>query len=207
MVEIKEMPYDEKLDGILGFQSLVEDFAPSLVNQELGEEKSVELRRMWENESEKIPEDASDKDKYEIAYRNLLQNWVTANSFMGKYLGEDGTTKYMRAAVSAWKQKYAGPALELRIIGIASRKTAFKILFERLAYQLQIWSPFTVSELDENHMTLNVSSCKIVSVRKRNDFCLMACQNIVPAWLEGQFNVKMSHDLHGEDCTVTLAPF
>jgi hypothetical protein len=207
MFEIKEMPYVEKLDGILSFQNLVEDFAPRLVNQELGKEKSDELRKMWENESEQIPEHASDKDKYEIAYRNLLQNWVTANNFMGKYKGEDGTMKYMRAAVSAWKRKYAGSAFELSLIGIASKKAAFKILSKRLAYQLQIWSPFSVSELDENHMTLNVSSCKIVSVRKRNDFCLMACQNIVPAWLEGQFNVKMSHDLHGENCTVTLVPF
>ena len=207
MFELKEMPYIEKLDGILSFKNLVEDFAPRLVNQELGKNKSDELRRLWENESEKIPEDASYKDKYEIAYRNLLQNWVTANNFMGKYQGEDGTTKYMRAAVSAWKRKYAGSAFALRIIGGASKKTAFRILSKRLAYQLQVFSPFSVSEFDEDHMTLNVSSCKIVGVRKRNDFCLMACQNIIPVWLEGQFNVRMSHNPQGENCTVTFAPF
>jgi hypothetical protein len=151
--------------------------------------------------------DASEIDKYEIAYKNLLQNWVTANNFMGKYLGEDGAMKYNQSAISAWKRKYAGSAYALRIIGSVSRKTAFRILSKRLAYQLQVFSPFSVSEFDEDHMTLNVSPCKINSVRKRNDFCLMACQNIIPTWLEGQFKTKMSHRHQGENCIVTFSYF
>ena len=37
MVEFKEMPYDEKVTGILGYTKMVEDFAPQLVKKELGE--------------------------------------------------------------------------------------------------------------------------------------------------------------------------
>ena len=44
MVQIKEMPYHEKLDGVLGYMRLVEGFAPKLVKEELGKEKVDELR-------------------------------------------------------------------------------------------------------------------------------------------------------------------
>jgi hypothetical protein len=37
MVEFKEMPYDEKVTGILGYTKMVESFAPQLVKKELGE--------------------------------------------------------------------------------------------------------------------------------------------------------------------------
>ena len=45
MFENKEMSYDEKYNGVLDLKNLVEDFATRLINQELGKEKLVELRK------------------------------------------------------------------------------------------------------------------------------------------------------------------
>ncbi len=78
---------------------------------------------------------------------------------------------------------------------------------KRLAYSLQIFSPFTVSELNQKRMVLTATPCKIRTVRSRDDFCLAACQNIIPAWLERQFNVKMTHRRDGNNCSVTIEPF
>jgi hypothetical protein len=60
---VREMPYKEKLEGIMSFASLVEDFAPRLVRAELGKEKVGELWEIWKTESEPIPDGASDRDK------------------------------------------------------------------------------------------------------------------------------------------------
>jgi hypothetical protein len=207
MVMFKEMPYNQKLEGILEYKKLVEGFAPQLVNSELGKEKVNELYNLWKKESELVPNDASDQDKYEVAYRNFLQNWLTANRFMTENRGEDGNKKFMSAAINAWKQMHAGTANKLRLLGSVSSKTAFRALAEQLAYHLQIFSPFSVSELNENRLVLNLLQCKIMDVRKRNDFCLMACQNIIPAWLEEQFNVRMNLSPQGASCTVIITHY
>ncbi len=207
MVDILEMPYSEKLASTLDYQRLVEGFTFKLVNSKLGKEKSDELHALWEKESVPIPDGASDKDKYEVAHRNLLQNWVTAHDFMALHKGEEGSRDFMVAAISAWEGKHASSALKLRIVGGVSRKAAFRALAKQLAYQLQMFSPFTVTELSDDRMVLNVAPCKIMDVRSRNDFCLMACQNIIPRWLEKQFKVQMTPDHQGTNCIMTFTPF
>ncbi len=206
MVEFKEMPYDEKYTAILGYTKMVEGFAPQLVKKELGGEKVEDLRSLWKKGTEPIPEDASDKDKYEIAYRNFMWKWVSANNFMSRHQGEDGTKKYMQAAIAAWKRKYLY-AFALRFAGGVSRKTAFQFLAKRLAYQLQAFSPFSVTELKENRMVLTVTPCKILTDQNGSSFCLMACQNIIPSWLQAQFNVKMNLNRQGANCNVIFEPF
>ena len=207
MIEFPEMPYNKKFEGIQRMQRLVENFAPRLVKNELGDEKLNELQKIWREESEQIPPKSTDKDKYEIAYKNFLQSWVSANRFMEKHEGEDGVNKFMRAAIDAWKLQYSNQALLIKVFGRISSKNAFKMLATRLAYQLQVFSPYTVSELTDDKMILDIAPCKIIGTRIRNDFCLMACQNIIPAWLEAQFNVKMNLNPQGGNCTATFTPF
>ena len=188
-------------------QRLVYNFAPRLVKSELGDDKLNELRNIWDEESEQILPEATDKDKYEIAYKNFLQSWVSAKKFMEKHDGEVGVNKFMKAAIDAWRKQYSNYAIPIKVAGRISSKTAFKMLAKRLAYQLQIFSPYTISELTDDKMILDITPCKITSTRNSNDFCIMACQNIIPAWLEAQYNVKMSLNPQGGNCTATFTPF
>jgi hypothetical protein len=207
MASVKEMPYHEKYDEIIRYMELTERFAIPLVKEELGEARVDELRDLWKKEFEPIPEGASTKDRYEIAYRNFMRNWVRAHNFMREHQGEFGAKKFMKAAIAAWKRRYSGDAFKLKIIGSLSRKTAFRTLAKELAYKLQVFSPFIVSELDENRMILTVNPCKISGMPEGDDFCSMACQNIIPAWLSKQFNIKMNPTRHGAGCTVIFEPF
>jgi hypothetical protein len=207
MVEFREMPYGEKFTGILGYTKMVESFAPQLVKKELGEEKVDELRSLWKKGTEPIPEDASDKDRYEIAYRNFMWKWVSANNFMDTHQGEDGTKKYMHAAIAAWNRKYALRGLMFKVVGGISRKTAFRLVSKGLAYQLQVFSPFSVTELKENRMVFTITPCKILADQNGSGFCVMACQNIIPSWLEAQFSVKMNLNRRGANCSAIFEPF
>lgn len=205
--EFKEMPYSEKLGGILVYTKISEDFAQKLVMEEFGKEKLSELRSLWTQGIEPIPEGAPDKDKYEIAYRNFMRKWVYANNFFSVREGDVGATKYMHAAIEAWKRKYALDAFVLKIVGGFSRKAAFGRLTGRLAYQLQMFSPFTVTEFKDNRMVLSVTPCKILKDKNGARFCTMACQNIIPSWLEAQFNIKMRLNRQGDNCNVVFEPF
>jgi hypothetical protein len=206
MVDVKEKPYHEKYDGILELIKLLKGFAPKFVKEELGQAKADELLKRWEQESEPIPSDAPFNDKYDIAHRNFLQNWITALNFVTEH--QVSTDKYMKVAVDAWVRKYATSSLGLKIFrGFSSRDAAFEALAKRLAYSLQIFGPFTVSELNQKRMVFTLTPCKIRAVRGHDDFCLAACQNIIPAWLERQFNVKTNHRRDGNNCTVTFEPF
>ena len=207
MVEIKEMPYQEKYDEILKYIDVTESFAIPLVKEELGKEKVKELQDLWKKESEPIPECASNKERYEIAYSNFMRNWVSAHNFMRENLGEYGVKKFMSAAIEGWKRRYSSDALLLKIVGSVTRKTAFQTLAKKLAYKLQVFSPFIVSELDGNHMILTVHPCKIPEMPEGPAFCSMACQNIIPIWLSKQFNIKMNPTRHGADCRVVFEPF
>ncbi len=207
MIEVKQMPFREKLLGINRLDKLVEDFAPKVVKTELGDKKLEELQNIWKMDLEPVSAEASDEEKYEVAYKNFLLKWVSANVIMRKYDGEDGTAKYMRAAIEGWRKQYSRPSLKLRILWVLSPKLAFRNLAKKLAYQLQIFSPFMVTEFNEKQLALSVKPCKILGEPDGNDFCVMACQNIIPSWLESQFNVKMSHNRVGTNCAVTFEPF
>ena len=207
MDEFKEMPYGEKLTAILGYTKMVEGFAPQLVRKELGKEKVDELQSLWKKGIEPIPEDASDKDKYDIAYRNFMWKWVSANNFMGKYKGEDGTKNYMQAAIMAWNRRYALRGLMFKVVGAMARKRAFRIVSKGLAYQLQAFSPFSVREFKEDRMVLTVAPCKILTDPNGGSFCEMACRNIIPSWLQAQFNVKMNLNRQGANCRAIFEPF
>lgn len=207
MVDVKEMPYDEKYHGILDLIDLVKGFAPKFVKEELGEVEADKLLKRWEEESEPIPSKASFQEKYEIAHRNFLRNWITALNFVAEN-PEASTDKYMQVAINAWDRKYSSSSLGMKIFrGLSSREAAFEAVAKRLTYSLQIFGSFTVSELNQNRMVFAITPCKIRVVRGCDDFCLAACQNIIPAWLNKQFNVKMNHRRDGNNCSITFEPF
>ena len=79
MVKIKEMPYSEKLASVLDSIKLEESFIPSFVRKSLSEKSVDRIREIWSEGIRPIPEDASNEEKYEIAYSNWI--WMGSNIF------------------------------------------------------------------------------------------------------------------------------
>lgn len=109
MVEIKEMPYNEKYEGAIYYSKLLESFALPLVRDNLGDEKVAKLKNMWQKQAEKIPENGSYEQKYEVAFRNWVRNWQSAYTFAKNQLGEGGGEKFERAAIEENKRRTAVP--------------------------------------------------------------------------------------------------
>lgn len=207
MVEVKEMSYSKKYSSVLDYMKLLEDYVLPLVKEYLGDKEVAELKKIWKGESKPIPSDASMEEKYEIAYGNWLRNWASAFNFVSKRLGEKGIERFKQAAVEELKRKNASPALYmLKIMRALAPQTAFKTFAKQIAFQLQAFSPLTVSELTGRSMVVNSSRCKILDVEGCEDVCLVGCQSIYPIWMKDQFRVNYEPNRKGKSCTITLTP-
>lgn len=207
MVEVKQMPYEEKYNSVLSYMKMLQGFVLSLVNEDLGDQKLEELKRIWQEELKPVPEDASYDEKYEIAYGNWTRNWQSSYSFVLKNMGQGGAEKFKLANVEGLKRKNSSPALlMLNFMRAISPGTAFKTLAKQMTYQLQVFSPFSVSELASHRLVIDISHCKCLDYPGNEDFCLVGCQAVFPVWMKEQLKVKMTTNRQGKSCTVTLTP-
>lgn len=201
------MPYSEKYANALDFARLTDTFVLPLIEKHLGDEGVTEVQRIWEERLEPVPEDASFEKKYETAYRNWIWKWAQAVNFMRDKLGENGVEEFKRAAVEALKRKSSGPALFLlKFMRALSKETAFRILAKQLAYQLQMYGPYNVSELTGRRLVINMPHCKLLDFPGGEEACVIGCQSNYPRWLAEQFKVKYVPERQGKRCTLTLTP-
>ncbi len=206
MIEIKPMSFDEKLTNIQKYEKNIRSYTRRVVKQELGKEKLEELETLWKQNSQPIPTDAKTEEKYEVAYKNYLQTYVTGEHFMAKYKGHFGVAEFNRAAINSMRKTGATRSNVLaKTMMSVTPKMSFQMIAKEMAYRLQVFSPLTVDKLDENQMVLKLTPCKAAS--NSRDFCNVACQNVIRVWLEAQFNIKMDSTIQGTDCTVKIAPF
>ena len=205
MVEIKEMPYDEKYSSMLSFLKLVDDNVLSFVEKELGAQKVAELGTIWQNGIQTIPEEATYEEKYNIAYGNWVRKYVSAFNFVSDNLGENGVEKFKNMSVEAMKRRSSGPALFLlRLMRAVSPQTAFRTFAKQMSYQWQVFTPLSVSELSGNRLVAHANPCKIFDYADSEVCCTVSCQNVTARWLEDQLKLKMTTNRQGKNCTITI---
>ena len=205
MVEIKEMPYDEKYSSMLSYLKLLDDNVLSFVEKELGAQKVAELGTIWQNGTQTIREDATYEEKYNIAYGNWVRKYSSAFNFVSDNLGENGVEKFKDMSVEAMKRKSSGPALFLlKLMRAVSPQTAFRTFAKQMSYQWQVITPLSVSELSGNRLVVHTSHCKVLDYADCEVCCTVSCQNVTARWLEDQFKLKMTTNRQGKSCTTTI---
>jgi len=206
MVEIKEMPYDEKYSGVLSYMKLLDDNVLSLVEKELGAQKTAELGTIWQNVIQTIREDAPYEEKFNIAYGNWVRKYVSAFNFVSENLGESGIEKWKETAIENLKRKSSSPALFLlKLMRAVSPQTAFRTFAKQVSYQMQVFGPLSVSELSGNRLVVH-SHCKVLDYADSEVLCTVGCQKAFPVALKDVFNVKVTFEPKGKSCTATFAP-
>jgi hypothetical protein len=187
----KKMPAQDMCEAIVKGMKLFESFAFPVIRESLGEAKVEELKNKWQKQSAPVPEDAPYEEKYEIMFRNWLLNWQSAYDVIHDGIGEDGVQKLILGGVDGWKKSSAGAAITLlNFIRSVSPKTAFGMFEKQFAYSFQVFTPYTVPEFTQDRMVLDIAHCKFLDVEGCYDPCRVACQKIVPLWMEEQFKVK-----------------
>lgn len=201
MKGIKMMPYSEKyaivLDKIKHNDVLISPF----IQKHLGEQALVELQKIWKEGVKPIPEDASDEEKYETAYGNLMWRAKSNLKFIRKHLGEDGIEKYKLAQVEELKRKNASPALlMLKLLRAVSPGFAFIMTAKKMAYQFQWITPFSLVELTRNKAVVNIPRCKVIGFPGMEEVCIVDCQAAYPMWVAEQFKVGLKFERQGDSC-------
>lgn len=207
MIEVKEMTYGKKYTAVLNYVKLLDSFVLPLIKKHLGNEGIKELNSIWQEKLKEIPHNISDKDRFEIAYSNWLWKWSNAVKFLKEHLGDKGFEEFKRADIEALKQK--DPRLKKLILeGIraVSPALAFSMIERQLTYELQVFSPFVVTELSKERMIIDTQHCKILDHPESIHFCITGCQKIFPEFLAEHLKVKMTIKRHGKSCTITVAP-
>jgi hypothetical protein len=206
MVEVKEMPYTEKYERVLGGLKH-DEYVPGFIEKHLGLTASAEYRQLCESGVQPIPEDASPEDKYEMAYRNWMWISGTAFSFVRERMGDTGIDQLLRAGVEALKRENASPSLYLlKMIRAISPGRAFEMVGKQSAYEFQWLTPYSVDELSRERMVMTIPHCKILDYPNSEDVCLLGCQREYPQWMAEQLKVKLEFDRQGTSCTATVTP-
>jgi hypothetical protein len=207
MIPIKLMPSSEKyarvVDSLKVYDTVVEPF----LHKHIGAEAVSEMQSMREEGLKPIPEDASDEEKYEKAYKNFIWQAKANMSFIRERLGEDGIEKFKRAEADELTKTNSGIAVfMLGMIRAISGSTAFKMIAKQLGYEFQWITPFSMTELTKNKAVYDVPQCKVLEFPDSEDVCAIGCQGIYPIWLAEQLKVDMRFKRQGKSCTVTVTP-
>ena len=207
MVKIREMPYSEKYASILDYTKLLETFVLFLIKKHLGVEGVTALQEIWQKKLQPVLEDASIRGRYEVAYRNWVMKRASALDFIRYHLGEDGVKEFIREDVKVLKRKSSSPAsFLLKIVRKFSHKFVFRAIAKRMAYQLQICIPYTITELTRRRLVITLPHCKVLDFQGGEDACVISCQIIYSTWLNEQFKMKMRSEREGKSCKITITP-
>ncbi|OGU29477.1 MAG: hypothetical protein A2057_11725 [Ignavibacteria bacterium GWA2_35_9] len=207
MIEVKEMTYYKKFIAVSNFIKLLDSFVLPLVKKHMDNERIDELNKIWQEKLKVIPRDISDQDKFEIAYSNWIWKWSIAFKFIKEHLGENGIEEFKRADIEALKQKDSRlKMLTLKGIRAISPSVAFSMIEKQMAYEMQVFTPAEVIELNKERLVFDIQHCKLLDFSECEDVCLIGCQEIFPKLFAEHLKVKMDTDRIDSSCTVTLTP-
>ena len=207
MADVRVMTAEERLARIGDYRRLLTGFVLPLVERELGAAARGELETIWKEGTEPLPVMAEDEAKVRVAYRNWMFEWGTAYDFVQERLGESGVQAFEQADVEALTRANSGPSVALlKAIWALAPGTAFGAFGKKMAFELQTFTPFTVTELSKRRLAVEIPSCEVLGHPGSEPMCLSGCQVIYPRFLQEKFGVTMTTNRRGQACTVTLAP-
>ena len=205
-VEIKEMPFAEKYDYVQDSLEMYLSNKTGFVRQHLGAEAATEFLQLLEKSQKPIPDGASAEARYEKIYENWARVGVLSTNFIRERLGEKGLEQLLSDEVEMLKKEHANFSLYfLALLRAVSPGRAFKIVAERLAYELQWLTPYEVVELNQKRLLIDTPDCKVLDYPGADDRCHV-CQTVYPKWVAEQFKAKMVFDRQGKSCQLTAVP-
>lgn len=205
MVKIKEMPYKEKYAMVLSNMK-IEVPGIAFIEKQLGSQAVTDLQNEFQKGIKPIPENASDKEKYDIASSNLAWMGGTKYNFVKSRLGEDGINQCVRVDVGFLKTVTPRPAvLLMSLVRTISPGAAFTMMIKQMAYKFQYGGPTTMPELSRKRAVMEVKPCNMLNFPGGENMCIF-CQRETPTWLREQFKMDTQVNRQGKGCTYTFTP-
>jgi hypothetical protein len=203
MVKIKEMPYKEKYSMVLS-NTKIEGPGLAFIKKHLGSQAVTDLQNEFRKGIKPIPENASDKEKYDIASSNLAWMGGTKYSFVQSRLGEDGINQCVLVDVGFLKTVTPRPVVLLvSLIRAVSPGAAFTMMTKQMAYKWQYGGPTSISEISRNRVVMEIKPCNMLNFPGGESMCIF-CQRETPVWLREQFKIDTKVNRQETGCTFTF---
>jgi len=207
MVELKIMPYRERFTRLLDMMQLEKDLVIFYILERSGKHIVDEMYDILNKGVNEIPDYATPEEKYEIVYGNWIRMAKSSYRFIRQRMGDKALEQFEIAHLEALKHENAGLATTmLKIIKSVSQKSAFLFIVRQILYEMQWFTPFTVSEFTPDRANVFIERCKIYDFPDTDDLCTIGCQSTYSKWIAEQFKVRVMHDRHQNGCTCTLTP-
>jgi hypothetical protein len=205
MVKIKEMPYKEKYGMVLSNMK-IEGPGMAFIEKQLDKQAVLDLQKEFEKGTKPIPENASDKEKYEIAVSNFSWMGGTKYNFVKNRLGEEGLNQCFRVDVGFLKTITPSPALFfMNLMRAISPGAAFTMIIKQMAYKFQYGGPTSLSELTQHKAVMDVKPCNMLNFPGGENACIF-CQKETPIWLREQFKIETNINMQEKSCSFTFTP-
>ncbi len=205
MVKIKEMRYRGKYQMVLSNMK-IEGPGMAFIEERLGKQAVTDLHQEFQKGIRPIPENASDREKYDLACSNLSWMGGTKYSFVKSRLGEEGIKQCVQVDVGFLKTVTPRPALLLMgLIRAFSPGAAFTMMIKQMAYKFQYGGPTKLPELSRNKAVMEVKPCSMLSHPGGENMCIL-CQKETPIWLGEQFKIETTVKRNEQGCTFAFSP-
>jgi hypothetical protein len=205
MVKVKEMPYKEKYDMVISNMK-IEGSGLAFIEKQLGSQAVTDIQKEFQKGIKPIPENASDKEKYDVACSNLAWMGGTKYDFVQIRLGEDGIKQCVQVDVGFLKTVTPRPAVILMsLVRAISPGAAFSMMIKQMAYKFQYGGPTLLSELSRNQAVMEVKPCNMLNFPGGENMCIF-CQKETPIWLKEQFKMDTQVNRKGKSCIFTFTP-
>ena len=80
------------------------------------------------------------------------------------------------------------------------------MIANKIAYQTQVFTPFSVSELTNKKLLMEIPHCKVLDHPNGEDFCKLGCQQISTIPLRDLFQADIIMNRQGTSCTGVSTP-
>jgi hypothetical protein len=205
MIKIKEMPFKEKYGMVLSNMK-IEEPGMAFIEKHLGKQGVTDLETEFRKGIKPIPENAIDREKYDLASSNLSWMGGAKYDFVKSRLGEDGINQCIQVDVGFLKTVTPRLALILMsLIRAVSPSAAFTMMIKQMAYKFQYGGPVELSELSRNRAVMEVKPCNMLNFPGGAHMCIL-CQRETPIWLREQFKIETKVNRMENGCVFTLAP-
>jgi hypothetical protein len=120
-------------------------------------------------------------------------------------MGDESLEQFEEAHLDTLKHKNAGLATALlKVMSSVSQGSAFIFVVRQILYEMQWFTPFTISEFTPDRVSVFIERCKIHEFPDTDDLCTIGCQSSYSKWIADQLMVRVQHNRHKNGCTCTL---
>jgi hypothetical protein len=205
---LPEMPCREKFRKAFQAVCSYQDRIPDFITKRLDRQAVVELTSFWQAGIIPVPEHASDKEKYEIAYNNWQWTSRCNLEFIEEQLGKEGLNAYVVEETQNARRALSDIDLAgARFLEVIAPRLGFRTKAEQLLHEMQWMTPLELTTVAKQSLQAQTSPCKMLKTPgMQRQGCEINCRRVLSGMAAEHCHIRMDFQSQGDGCRISLSP-